>query len=473
MERVPMETILFKEVQPQDVRSQEILSQFAGWLRNRGYTVESLGGMRQDTAKFLRYLDNTGKDIEEAGKETVEEYCRYMMEELEYAPATIMTRRNRAFFFLRWLGNIAGIETRYSRELEARLKEDVNARHMKELKAPLGETASTEFNRGYSEYLCQKEATKIPKRTLEGVRHHLRIFYEYLAGRGASEYSQVKTADVRDYPKHLTELSPRHTVALKASSVNRNLFDVKSHLKWLSKRGLCRSLSQYIRNLRLEHPVKNTLSRKDIVKLMNLRIENPYGFMMKTIMMVLYASGVRIGELLSLKLSDLDLENREAYILEPKRRVSSARDRIVQLGEVGTAYLRLFIDEVRPKLVRRASSRALSNASHGDNPYVFVKVRGDIASGGDEDSPAVGRLGHDQVDEYIKKFCALAGIQKHVSCHTFRHTYATHLLENGAKTKYVSDLLGHREIGTTERYLHLSPAHLRETLLKYHPMESK
>jgi len=71
----------------------------------------------------------------------------------------------------------------------------------------------------------------------------------------------------------------------------------------------------------------------------------------------------------------------------------------------------------------------------------------------------------------LKIFCRRAGIKKLITCHCFRHSFGTHLLENGAGIKEVSELLGHEDLGTTERYTRLNPEHLRQTLLKYHPRE--
>ena len=77
------------------------------------------------------------------------------------------------------------------------------------------------------------------------------------------------------------------------------------------------------------------------------------------------------------------------------------------------------------------------------------------------------------VNRSLKIFCRRAGIKKLITCHCFRHSYGTHLLENGAGIKEVSELLGHEDLSTTERYTQLNPEHLRQTLLKYHPREQE
>ena len=387
-------------------------------------------------------------DLRKAGRKEVEEYSRYLKEERKLTAASVASMRKDALFLFKWLSGVKGLGMKFSEERKEEEEKAKEAVYRLE-----GPGMPEEFRRGYAEYLRQKVITKTPEGTLEGIRFSLRVFYQYLSERGASSYATIKGEDARDYVKYLTERKVKATgQPLKAVSINRNISDVKSHLKWLHKRGYSRGLWDQLRKLLKEHTVKaNVLSRKEIVKLFNIKAERPYDFMIKTVLALLYASGVRIGELLELKRPDIDLTNGEAHIFETK----TGKDRAVQLGEVGTTYLKLYLEQVRPLVLPKGSA----------NPYLFVKVM----EGTDLKAK---RLSIPQMEVYIRKFTKIAGVQKRVSCHTFRHTYGTHLLENGAKTKYVADLLGHKDLGTTEQYLHLSPAHLRETLLKYHPMEA-
>ena len=109
-----------------------------------------------------------------------------------------------------------------------------------------------------------------------------------------------------------------------------------------------------------------SLSRKEVVKLFNVKAETPLEFMLKTIQVVLYSSGVRIGELLALKIEDINFEDQEAVIFETK----TNKERIVQLGEVGTTYLKLFIDNIRPLVCRGfvEGTRVFPSAYEGKIP---------------------------------------------------------------------------------------------------------
>jgi integrase/recombinase XerD len=171
----------------------------------------------------------------------------------------------------------------------------------------------------------------------------------------------------------------------------------------------------------------------------------------------LYGSGLRIGEVLSLRFKDIEarldetrlLENKEAVVYETK----TNRERRVQLGEVAAGYLRLYLKHVRERISCRKEKP-------GPMDYIFVTIR------------HAEKLSQDTVNRCLKRFCRRAGIKKTITCHCFRHSFGTHLLENGAGIKEVSELLGHEDLTTTERYTRLNPEHLRQTILKYHPRET-
>ena len=144
------------------------------------------------------------------------------------------------------------------------------------------------------------------------------------------------------------------------SSVNKHIDALRVFLIWLSKKGEypnCYNIHTSVRRVNEGDKVsRNIFTRKELSALFNRKAENPSEFMMKAIFVILYASGLRCGELLSMKLSDIDeahfFENKEAVVYEPKTR----KERIVQFGEVGAAYLRLYLENIRPKAEQRRSS---------------------------------------------------------------------------------------------------------------------
>jgi integrase/recombinase XerD len=307
------------------------------------------------------------------------------------------------------------------------------------------------FMRYYEEYALRKRIENIPENTLKKSLGSVRIFYNYLLEeRKIDDLTKVTKDDVKEYSIYLSEKNWKPASGgerrLSPESVSRYLCGLKGYLIWLSKRGVCCGMAVYIRKIRRNERIsRNILTRKEISRLFEVKAMNAAEFMMKTVIVILYSSGARSGEILSLKLNDIDSTTGEAVIYESK----TGKERKVILGSIGTKYLKLYIDCIRDKITYGETGGKL-----------FVSKR--------EGKTAWGAT----VNVYLKKFCGRAGIKKLITCHCFRHSYGTHLLENGAGIKQVSELLGHDSLKSTEKYTHLNPEHLRQTILKYHPMES-
>ncbi|MBQ8050425.1 MAG: tyrosine recombinase XerD [Bacteroidaceae bacterium] len=159
----------------------------------------------------------------------------------------------------------------------------------------------------------------------------------------------------------------------------------------------------------------------------------------------LYSCGLRVSELCNLRFSDLFLEDGYIHV-----RGKGQKDRLIPISETCIA-------ELRQWFVERQSIKA----KPGEEDYVFL-------------SPHRGRhLSRITVFHNIKRYASLAGIEKEISPHTFRHSFATHLLERGAHLRGVQAMLGHESISTTEIYLHLDRQHLREEILTCHPRNRK
>ena len=160
----------------------------------------------------------------------------------------------------------------------------------------------------------------------------------------------------------------------------------------------------------------------------------------RTLIEVMYATGLRVSELVNLKLSDLHLQLGLIQTVG-----KGDKERIIPIGEVAADWLTRYF----------ASSR-LALLKGKDSPYVFLNDRG-------------GQLTRQGVWKIIKKLVAEAGITKDVSPHTLRHSFATHILENGADLRIVQELLGHADISTTQIYTHISKKRLSEVYDQYHP----
>lgn len=169
------------------------------------------------------------------------------------------------------------------------------------------------------------------------------------------------------------------------------------------------------------------------------RTSTPTGLRDRAMLELLYATGLRVSELVELKVADVNVAQGYVRCLG-----KGQRERVVPFGSMAARYLRAYLTEVRPRLVARRS------------PYLFVNRRGRPLS-----RQAMWKL--------IKKYARRAGIDKTIGPHVLRHSFATHLLENGADLRTVQELLGHADISTTQIYTHVSAAHLREVYARAHP----
>lgn len=161
----------------------------------------------------------------------------------------------------------------------------------------------------------------------------------------------------------------------------------------------------------------------------------------RAIIEMLYGSGLRVSELVNLKLSDMYLDDGFMRVLG-----KGSKQRLVPISDESKKQFLLWME------CRRAS--VIEQEGQGD--YAFLNRRGH-------------QLTRVMIFTIIKRLCAAAGIQKNISPHTLRHSFATHLLQNGADLRVIQQLLGHEDITTTEIYTHLEVSDLREAILKYHP----
>jgi len=171
-------------------------------------------------------------------------------------------------------------------------------------------------------------------------------------------------------------------------------------------------------------------------------LSNPLGERNKAILETLYACGLRVTELTNLQLSDLHL-NQQIILVTGK----GNKQRIVPIGKKARKQLLTYIRQVRIHITPRKEAENI----------VFLNQRG-------------GQLSRQMIFLIIKKLVEEAGIHKKVSPHTFRHSFATHLIRNGADLRAVQELLGHVSINTTEIYTHLNDTDLRDAILKFHPL---
>lgn len=169
-------------------------------------------------------------------------------------------------------------------------------------------------------------------------------------------------------------------------------------------------------------------------------VTSPLGLRNRTLLEVMYASGLRVSELTNLKMGDLHLDLGLIQTLG-----KGDKERIIPIGDLAMDWLKRYFAKSRPQLLKK-----------GESDYVFLNDHG-------------RQLSRQGVWKIIKKLVLLAGINKDISPHTLRHSFATHLLENGADLRIVQELLGHSDISTTQIYTHISKKHLSQVYDEFHP----
>jgi integrase/recombinase XerD len=227
------------------------------------------------------------------------------------------------------------------------------------------------------------------------------------------------------------------------SSQARILSGVKSFYKYLLMEDLIKSdPSELLESPKIQRKLPDTLSINDINKLIDaIDVSKPEGGRNKAILEVLYGCGLRVSELTELKLSNLYLDIEFIKVTG-----KGSKERLVPIGSSAVKALKIWIDNIRVHIPIKK----------GEEDMVFLNRRG-------------ARLSRVYIFMVIKQLATLTGINKTISPHTFRHSFATHLVEGGADLRAVQEMLGHESITTTEIYTHLDREYLKGTIIQFHP----
>lgn len=232
-------------------------------------------------------------------------------------------------------------------------------------------------------------------------------------------------------------------LGLSANSQARMLSGLKSFFHYLLLENLItHDPTQLIETPKLGRKLPDTLSLPEIDKMLAaIDLSTPGGTRDRALLEILYGSGLRVSELVGLQLTNCFFDEGFLRVLG-----KGDKTRLVPIGEEAIHYTRLYVAHVRAQLPIKKD----------DADTLFLNLRG-------------GQLSRVSVFTTIKKLAQAVGIQKTISPHTFRHSFATHLIEGGADLRAVQQMLGHESITTTEIYTHLDRDFLHQTLHIYHP----
>lgn len=273
--------------------------------------------------------------------------------------------------------------------------------------------------------------------TRQAYERDLRLFCKTLGFKNSDTLVNVSREQITGYMTQLKEKG------LAAATIARKLAAIKAFYRFMTAEGyMDANPAEVVEAGTKGIKLPRVLSEDEVVRLLNQPdITTAEGFRDRTMLEVLYATGMRVSELINLTLERVDLNMK--YIIAFGK---GSKERIVPLGSVAAEFLQQYLEKVRPKL---------THAGRNTN-IVF------LAFGGHE-------LTRQRFWQIIRAYGRKANINKALTPHILRHSFATHLLDNGADLRSVQELLGHSDISTTQIYTHLTNKRLRDIYAKAHP----
>lgn len=273
--------------------------------------------------------------------------------------------------------------------------------------------------------------------TRQAYERDLRLLCKTLGFKNSDALVNVSREQITGY---MTQLKER---GLAAATIARKLAAIKAFYRFMTAEGyMDANPAEVVEAGTKGIKLPRVLSEDEVVRLLNQPdITTAEGFRDRTMLEVLYATGMRVSELINLTLERVDLNMK--YIIAFGK---GSKERIVPLGSVAAEFLQQYLEKVRPKL---------THAGRNTN-IVF------LAFGGHE-------LTRQRFWQIIRAYGRKANINKALTPHILRHSFATHLLDNGADLRSVQELLGHSDISTTQIYTHLTNKRLRDIYAKAHP----
>ena len=280
----------------------------------------------------------------------------------------------------------------------------------------------------FSQYLLIDK--NYSKNTINSYHNDLSFFDEYTN----KKLSDIKSSDIKQYMKYLKDNNHSER------SIARTISSLRSFYKFLI-------INKYVNFNPMDDIVSFKLSKKlpsiltidDINNILDIKIKNNFDIRNKAMLEIIYATGLRVSELVNLKIYDIDIN--EALV---RTMGKGSKERIIPIGEYAIEAIKNYL-KVRGSFLKKEI-----------NDYLFLNNHG----------KKMTRQGFFKI---LKKIAKEKNIKKEISPHTLRHSFATHMINNGADLKTIQELLGHSDISTTQIYTHISTEKLKDTFKSFHP----
>lgn len=276
---------------------------------------------------------------------------------------------------------------------------------------------------------------RLSKETEKSYRSDLNKYQMFLIKRNITSSKDITKKDVEEF------LQSEHN--LKSRSLAHRLTTIKNFHRFLVKTKVLKTdVTNELKGPKLEKKLPDTLNVEEVEKLLDIACENVYDYRNKAILELIYATGLRISEALNLTFNDISFESCTIRVIG-----KGNKDRIVPIGDIALESLNAYLDR-RFELNKKQSE------------YIFLNSRGEKLS----------RVGF---FKNLEKILRVKNINKKVTPHTLRHSFATHMIEYGADLRVVQELLGHSDISTTKIYTHISNKKIENDYQKYHPRKKE
>ncbi len=289
----------------------------------------------------------------------------------------------------------------------------------------------------YMDFLSVEKGLSI--NTLTAYSADLCRFAMFQAGRGIDDCDSLTREDVLAFMEWLQDKRAASSTVARTMTVIRRFF------KYLHAEGFMKQdLASRFDVPQSQRPLPSFLTQTEIQKLLEQPdVNKPLGLRDRAMLELLYATGLRVSELLSLKISDYYGRDGVVHCVG-----KGNKERIVPVGDAALRYVDLYLREVRSGLLRKSAGRR--------NEILFLNSRG-------------GKMSRQGFWKNIKSYGKQAGLTKKITPHIIRHSFATHLLENDADLRVVQEMLGHSDVSTTQLYTHVTRKGLRKIYYRAHP----
>lgn len=278
----------------------------------------------------------------------------------------------------------------------------------------------------------------LSENSIAAYRSDLEDFSDWLKEQGKNSYSEVSRDDIIDF------LGARKEQEMEPSSLARRLVAIKVFFRYLAQeKFIPDNITSVMDSPKLGRILPEFITAVEVDALMNvwsLEDRDSLAIRNRAILELMYACGLRVSEVAALNVSSVNLDDRVIRVVG-----KGSKERIVPVGHLALRALGRYLKEARPYLLKSP-----------DEPTLFLSRLG-------------RRLDRERIWGIIKETARLAGITKNVHPHTLRHSFASHLLENGADLRVIQEMLGHADIATTQIYTHIDQRRLLEVQRKFHP----